>query len=41
MKYDSEKIAEQVHENGCAIIRKFVDPEAIIELQTQTKWLYS
>lgn len=41
MRYDAEELAEQVNENGYAIVRNFIDPEAIIELQTQTKWLYS
>lgn len=40
MKTGAEIIANQVSENGYAIIRHFIDPAAVVELQEQTKWLY-
>lgn len=41
MSLDTKDLVEQIAENGYAIIRKFIDPESILELQEQTKWLYS
>lgn len=41
MSFDTKDLVEQIAENGYAIIRKFIDPESILELQEQTKWLYS
>lgn len=40
MKTGAEIIANQVRENGYAIIRHFIDPAAVVELQEQTNWLY-
>ena len=40
MRCNAEQVAEQVNENGYAIIRNFIDGEEVFRLQSETQWLY-